>query len=293
MRLIKQITYMQIFITKLRITLCIAIFTYAELCSASANFSDYFQTEPVIKSAIADRVTYYYSEDIELTDAQQKIELLYLNSQLNSIETLYAEQAIYWFIRGLNDRNIAAYYTHLKEQIPANKYIKNKNNAYEKALQLAKINPKELSAAIYSTMKHGLPLDLKIQATQFELAQGGNVDNESAYWYLHWSNIDQLKKAGRQQEAEDAYKQMQTAMQANKVDMSVYADLNQQVENQTFNASAEKTTHSPKEEVEKNKLNSKEVVMPSLLILALISLLLVTVYEFFIKKRRSKHKPNY
>lgn len=282
---------MQTFITKLRFTLYIVFFTYAGTCSAAANFNDYFKIQTDIDAAIADRVTYYYSENIQLTHAQQKAELLNIQSQLNAIETTHNNQAIYWFIKGLNERNIAAYYTQSNKQALTDKHIKNKNNAYKRSLQLAKNNPKKLTPAIYSTMKHGLPEDLKIQATQFELAQGGNVDNESAYWYLHWSNIDQLKKAGRHEEADTAFKDMQKAMQENKVEMSIYTDLNKQVEKQTLNIS-EKESPLPlkEEETEKNELSSKKVVMPTLLIIALIALLLVAIYEFFIKKRT--HKPN-
>jgi len=138
-------------------------------------------------------------------------------------------------------------------------------------------------------MKHGLPEDLKIQATQFELAQGGNADNESEYWYLHWSNVDQLKKAGRHEEAEQAFRKMQKAMQENKVDMSVYANLNKQIEKQTFDISETEPPSSIKEEdADKNQLISKEFVMPALLIISLLSLLVVIIYEFFIKKKKKQ-----
>jgi len=278
---------MQIFITKLRIFLYISIFTYSSLCFAATSFSDYFQIKPEIDSAIANKVTLYYSEDVQLSTAQQQLELLKLESQLIAAESNHTEQAIYWFIRGLNDRNLAAYFTQTNKQKLANKYIKNKDKAYKNALQLANNNPQKLSAAIYSTMKHGLPQDLKITATQFELAQGGNIDNESAYWYLHWSNVDQLKKAGRHDEADKAFQEMQKAMQENNVDMSVYGDLNKQIETQTLKITEkEAPLPSKKEEAENNELISKEFVMPSLLIIALLSLALVTVYEFFIKTKK-------
>jgi len=284
---------MQIFITKLRIFLYIIIFAYPGLCFAAASFSDYFQIKPEIDNVIADRVTYYYSEDIQLSTAKQQVELLKLESQLIAAESSHTEQATYWFIRGLNDRNLAAYYTHTNKQELTNKYIKNKDKAYKNALQLAKNNPLKLSAAIYSTMKHGLPQDLKIAATQFELAQGGNIENESAYWYLHWSNVDQLKKAGRHDEADKAFQDMQKAMQENNVDMSVYGDLNKQIEKQTLNTAEKETSlHPKKEEAENNELINKEVVMPSLLIIALLALALVTIYEFFIKRKRTNHKSN-
>jgi len=284
---------MQTFITKLRIIICIMIFTYSGLCFAASSFDDYFQIKSEIDNSIADRVTHYYSEEIQLSTTQQQTELLKLESQLMTIEADYTEQAVYWFIRGLNDRNLAAYYTLINKKEAAHKHIENKNNAYKKALELAKNNPQILSAAIYSTMKHGLPQDLKIEATQFELAQGGNIDSESAYWYLHWSNIDQLKKAGRHAEADKAFENMQKAMQENNVDMSIYADLNRQVKKQTLKTIEKETiTSAEKEKKQENELTSKEFVMPSLLIIALLSLALVIFYEFFIKRKRVKHKPN-
>ena len=283
---------MQTFSTKLRIIVSITALTMS-LCSGAASFDDYFQIKSEIDKTISDRVTHYYSEDVQLSTAQQKLELLKLESQLSSIESKHTEQAIYWFIRGLNDRNLAAHYTHTNEQKTAKKYIENKNNAYKKALSLAKINPQKLSAAMYSTMKHGLPDDLKIEATQFELAQGGNIDNESAYWYLHWSNIDQLKNAGRHEEADKAFEDMQKAMQEKNVDMSVYTDLNRQVERQTLKRTDKKTpAPAQQDHTEENKLISKEVIMPILLIIALLSLVLLTIYELFIKPNKNKHKPN-
>jgi len=280
---------MQIFNTKLRIIFFISIFTYANICSSAANFGDYFQIKSEIDSAIADRVTHYYSEDVQLSSTQQQLELLKLELQLSDIESDNTEKAIYWFIRGLNDRNLAAHYTHSNDQETSNKYIENKNTAYKNALRLAKNNPHKLSPAIYSTMKHGLPQDLKIEATQFELTQGGNIDNESAYWYLHWSNVDQLKKAGRHEEAEEAFQNMQKEMQEKNVDMTVYAELNKQVEKQTLKQVTEPPT-PVQQETEESKLINNNVIMPALLIIALLSLVLLTIYELFIKT--NKHKPN-
>jgi len=277
---------MQIFNTKLRIIVLIIAFTLS-LSSNAASFDDYFQSKSDINSTIADRVTHYYSEDVKLPIEQQQIELKKLESQLSALESSHTNQAIYWFIRGLNDRNLAAHYNHTNETETVKQHIENKNNAYRKALSIAKNNPQKLSAAIYSTMKHGLPEDLKIEATQFELAQGGNIENESAYWYLHWSNIDQLKKAGRHEEADKAFDDMQKAMRKKNVDMSVYADLSKQVEKQTLKRTDKKIpTPIQQDNTEENKLISKEVIMPALLIIALLSLVLLTIYELFIKTKK-------
>lgn len=282
---------MQILIIKLRYILCITLFFTASSGLAATSFDEYFQISAEIDMAIADKVTHYYSEDSQLTDAQQKSELLKLEMELKSIEAENSDRSIYWFIKGLNDRNIATYYAEIDRPIISSQYIKNKNTAYKKALELSKDPSQQLSAAIYNTMKHGLPEDLKIEATQAELNQGGNIDNESAYWYLHWSNIDQLEKAGRHQEAEEAFKNMQKEMQDSGADISIYSELNQKIEKQTFNQSAitETTTEQAKaKDVEESRINVKDVMIPALIFISLSLLFLVTVYELVFKKRKPK-----
>ena len=290
----KQITYMQMLITKLPLFLCLILSLYSGASAANYSFNDEFQINPEIDSAIANRITEYYSSDISLTPSQQQTELKQLELKLKALEPKNGSKAVYWFIRGLHNRNMAAAFANTDQPSKVREYITKKNKAYERSLELSKDPSQLLSASIYNTMKAGLPQNLKIQATQAELQQGGSGDNESSYWYLHWSNVDQLKKAGREEEAEAAFKKMQKEMQDNKVDMSIYNDLNKQIEKQTFNKSDQDTSKqsqkqskkSPKEESEKSTLFTKDMILNILLVLSIVSLILVTFYEFVIKKRK-------
>jgi len=271
-------------------------------CFAKSSFSEYFQTDPVINQEIANRITSYYSEDISLPEEQQKTELFNLESQLEKIQDSHSTQAVYWFIKGLNHRNLASYYSETNKQKLADSHIYNKDIAYKKAIELDKSSDKNLSASIYSAMKHGLPQDLKIKAIQKELSLGGNGDNDSAYWYLHWSNIDQLKKAGRDQEAEQAYKNMQKEMQADGVDMSVYSALNESIEKTTLQRNQKPQKQAKKEPENRNQskpepknpaekpTDKKMIIISSILAFAFISLILLTFYEMKLKKGKSKKK---
>lgn len=301
MLLIKQTIYMQMSAIKftLPVFYCLLIiFSSSKTCLADSNFLQHFNTPPVLDKNIANRVTAYYSEDISLSLAQQKNELLKLESTLGRLENTYSRQPVYWFIKGLNHRNMASYYFESKDVKLADSQIYKKDMAYRKAIELDKASSNPLSAAIYNSMKHGLPTELKIQATQKELSLGGNIENDSAYWYLHWSNIDQLKKAGRNSEAEQAYKNMQQEMKEDEVDMSIYAALNKDIEKRTLQRNEKKpqiSTNKPKTKpkaktVEKTKpdkpVDKKFIIITSIVIFSILSLLFITIYEKWIKKRR-------
>lgn len=262
---------------------------------ADTSFITQFQIKPLIDKEIADRVATYYSENITLSLDQQKAELLSLEKQLDAISEKKSEQAVIWFIRGLHYRNMASYYAASTEKTFAADLIDKKNTAYKQALALAQKSPDILSAAIYSTMKHGLSKDLKISATQNELAMGGNGESDSHYWYLHWSNIDQLKKAERNKEAENAFEKMKQELKDSGMDMSIYEELNQQIEKQTFNKS-DKITNKPvkqqhkKTRTEENPVDTKFIIIISLVVFAIILLIAVTVYELVIKKKKRRKK---
>ena len=287
---------MQILFTKFKHQLFILLITFSAGSAADTEFSDYFQMPSTIDSTIADRVTSYHAEDIALDTTQQKRELTNLEKQLNDIQIEHKNDASYWFIKGLNNKNMAAFYNSTGNQSLANQYILMKNEDYRHSLELTENAPNALTPAIYNAMKHGLSENLKIQATQSELSLGGNADNESAYWYLHWSNIDQLKKAGRNKEARQAFENMQKEMRDKNVDMSVYTELNKAIENTTFNnkplndATNNKTntsveiTSTAKTELEPAKEKSNYIIF-MLLIFSIASLILVTLYEFVIKRK--------
>jgi len=183
---------------------------------------------------------------------------------------------------------VASYYIASKNPELSRSHIEHKDKAYKKALSLSKTKGKELSAAIYSTMKHGLPQKLKITATQNEISQGGNGDNDSYYWYLHWSNINQLQKAGRKKEAEDAYQTMQKELKDSGMDMSVYNSLTKQIETQTLQKKQAKPQKKPADHKKKeDKLDTKYIIISSIAAFSAISLIIVTVIELRRKRKKS------
>ncbi|VAW63208.1 hypothetical protein MNBD_GAMMA08-2617 [hydrothermal vent metagenome] len=290
-----------LFIKKIFFLLLILFFATTNICSANTLFTEQFQVEPIIDSTIADRIATYYSEDIQLPLEQQKTESLNLNNQLDSIENNYSNKAVYWFIRGLQHQNIASVYIADNNIASANIHLKMKNRAYEKAIKSANTPSNKLSAAIFSTMKHGLPEDLKIEATQNELKLGGNGESNSYYWYLHWSNIEQLKKAGRDKEAQQAFNNMQKELKNSNQNVSIYNDITKKIKETTLKKSAPQKTKpkaklksekKPKKEVKKkpnaNKKNLKYTIIISVVLASIMILLAVTFYEIKQKKKKNK-----
>lgn len=300
MPLIKQTTYMQMLTTKsikhIFLLLCVLLAS-TPVFSASIQFVDLFGIDPLINKELANRITEYHSENISLPPAQQKAELLQLNKQLENISDAYSKKAIYWFIRGLHFKNIAAYYFENKNNSLTKEFIDKKNLAYENAIELNSTNNNQLSAAIFSTMKHGLSDDLKIKATKREIALGGNGENDSYYWYLHWSNIDQLEKAGRSDEAKAAYKQMQKELKNSDMDMSIYGSFTKQIETQTLKQSSSKTQQKtqapvknkaePKTKPEPKKYDTKIIVISSIAVFSVLSLIGVIISELRRKRKKS------
>lgn len=262
--------------------------------SADTEFEEYFLLSPPVSKLIANRITTYYSEDITSPPELQKKELLKFQKTLELEKNKQKKRSAYWFIKGLNHRNLAALYSELKEPSLADIQTSRKNIAYKNALELDSKTPHKLSAVIYSTMKYGLPQDLKITATQGEISQGGKGDNDSYYWYLHWSNIDQLQKAGREDEAKEAYKKMQNELKNSDMDMSVYKTMNKQIETKTLKLERKKTTTKPEKKkkkpekkgtASKSTLDKKYIIIYIISTLSILALVIVTVIE--IKKKRN------
>jgi len=279
--------------------LCILLVT-TPICSASIQFVDQFEIDPLINTELANRVTEYHSENISLSPEQQKTELLKLENQLENFSESYSKKSVFWFIRGLHFKNMASYYFDRKKPQLVKDYIDKKNLAYQKSIELSSTANNQLSAAIFSTMKPGLSDDLKIQATKKEITLGGNGDNDSYYWYLHWSNIDQLEKAGRKDEAKTAYKQMQKELKNSGMDMSVYGSLTKKIETETLkqsstktnsnNISPKKTKPAPKTEPKKydtDKYDTKIIVISSIAAFSVLSLIGVIIIE--LRRKHKKH----
>lgn len=292
MPLTKQITCMQMLTTKLIFFWLLISIT--STCNAETVFLEHFQISPQIDSKLANRITSYHAENISLGLIQKKTELEKLSQQLENIENQYNNKAVYWFIKGLHSKNLASHYLEAGDKGSFKKQLSNKNQYYKKSMALAKQAPEQLSSSIYSAIKHGLEKEFKIQAIQSELALGGSGESDSHYWYLHWSNIDQLKKIGRHKEAEKAYSNMQKELKTSGQDLSVYNKLSTQIEKTTLKT-REQTAAVPvkqvRKEVKKKKdkpIDNKKIVIIVTISLAVLSLLIVTMYELVLKKRKSR-----
>jgi len=299
MHLIKRITYMQMLNIKfsafIGFLFCV-ISASVSICQANIRFIDQFQVEPVIDELLANKITAYYSEDINLPLKQQRDELLKLDTQLESLSNTHSDSAIFWFLKGLHHKNMASYYSEEKNLPLTKSHMTLNNKAFEKAIKLTELPGNQLSSSIFSTMKHSLPQDLRIEATKNEIKLGGNGDNDSYYWYLHWSNIDQLEKAGREEEAKQAYKKMQRELKASNADMSIYQTLTRKIETETLKLPVQKKTQpqtqktkpvEKKKEKEKPKVyETKYIVILAVILLSIISIVAVTAYEVLQNRKK-------
>ncbi len=286
---------MQTSIINIRVILsvCILLVLYSPV-QANTHFSELFMMDSNINQDLSDRVSQYHSQDISLNLDRQEQELLNIDSQLNSIKKNNTDNPTYWFIKGLNHSNLASVYSSKKLEAQTGKHLQQKDLAYETAMNLDK-KQQQLSAAIYNTMKHGLPQDLKIEATQSELKLGGNGYSDSYYWYLHWSNIDQLKKAGRHEEAQAAFEQMQKELKNSDMDPNIYGSLTKSIEKKTFNKQDKPEPVKPRpkpkqQEPEKQEpetsMIDNQFILIALVIAAILLTTIVTIYELVIKKKR-------
>lgn len=301
MRLTRLIIYMRTFTINMRVKrllISISLLLWLPLSAyAETHFEELFSINPSVEEDIANTVAQYHASDSALTHSEQLSQLKQLESRLNKIEPHHTNDPVYWFIRGLNHNNMAATYLRLNNDSATLIATKDKDRAYANAIRL---DDNRLSAAAYSAMKHGLPEDLKIRATQAELQLGGNGYNDSYYWYLHWSNIDQLKKAGRHSEAQAAYEKMQEELKESDMDIQIYNQLTQNIEKQTFKRQPDSDEKPEKtvskqiqppparqpEEPQKTTLTTGSIII-LLAIAAIISLIAVAVYEILLRKRKT------
>jgi len=177
---------------------------------------------------VADQVTRYHAENVDSSFAMQDQQLLAISKQLDQLLQQQPQNPLLWFLQGLNYNNLASLYFD-SDPVSSQQYISKKLSAYEQAMKFDETQQPHLSAAIYSTMKHGLPIDKKITAIQKELSLGGNGEDESYYWYLHWSNIHSLTQAGRLKEARQATQNMQRELEASGHSNNNYRQILKQV----------------------------------------------------------------
>lgn len=176
---------------------------------ADTDFNELFEADLDAHTQIADRVAAYHATDISLEITAQQTELDTLQKEIDTILAESPNEPLYWFISGLNHSNLAALAALQKNPGAINQQIEQRNLAYQKAMLLDQTLPLKLSARIYATMKYGLPAADKINAIKNEIKQGGSGENDTQYIQLHWSQVNELEKSGRHDEAQAALKEMQ------------------------------------------------------------------------------------
>jgi len=276
-------------------TLKTLILTLAFISSVNANtgFEQLFHLHPEQASSTADRVTNFHADNMDLSTTDKINELNALSNNIDAYIKASPDNPVLWFIKGLNYSNLASVYNAQGSTPQVESSIVNKNIAYEKAMQLDK-TVATLTAAIYATMKHGLPEDLKINAIQKELALGGNGETESSYWYLHWSNINALQNAGRAEEAKLALQKMKSEMFSQGISNPDYDELTKQVE-QNLNQPSQNITEQQKPATSRHKKTAKkerdnifrvENLTWLLITIIIIALILAWKYEMLIFKKK-------
>lgn len=209
------------------------IFILLLLTSCQANASEFyelFESGSGDYTRLANQVTKQFTEGDQRDVIVWQQQLEYISAGLNDIQSLHETDPVYWFVRGIHAHNMASFY-HATQNISQSKYyVDERNNTYQKAMTLDKNHEPHLSAAMYATMKPGLPEALKQQAIESELNLGGSGENESYYWYLHWSNINSLQKQQRFDEADQALARMKKELAASGQRAAVFNQLAEKAE---------------------------------------------------------------
>lgn len=263
---------------------------------AQNSFEELFDINPGIVKSVADQVTVYHAENIDSSFNIQNQQLLAITQQLDQLIQQQPENPLLWFLQGLNYNNLASLHFS-SDPTTSQQYIIKKLSAYDQAMKFDETQQPNLSAAIYATMKHALPMDQKITAIQKELALGGNGEDESYYWYLHWSNIHNLTQAGRLQEANHATQNMQMELEASGHLTNDYQQILKQVKAELTEAQQTqvKSHDNPATQaVAKNSTSQsteqKLFGMNRFLWLVLIMLVVVLSIGLIYEKQRGKNK---
>jgi len=275
--------------------LLILLLLFVSPVNAETGFEDLFYLHTGNASDTADRVTNFHADNISLSLTQKLTELNALSQNIDAFIKASPDNAVLWFIKGLNYSNLAAVHSAQRNSQRVAEFITQKNMAYKKSMQLDETH-NILTAAMYSTMKHGLPEALKINAIQKELLLGGNGENESSYWYLHWSNVSALQQAGRTEEATQALNNMKAEMLAQGISNPDYDKLTEQIaqsinqpappKTQTKKREPSTTTEKPATESEDSNIVALEDMTWLLIVIIIIALILAWKYEMLIFKKK-------
>lgn len=190
---------------------------------SALEFADVFDMSARGFEREANIILTYQVSEIQFDRVRYETDMQFVTDSLASKETKFANSPVFRFVQGLHARNMVVLRQHNDQQ--QKQWRKIKQDYFAQAMALDKTNEPHLSAAAYADMKKGLDGDLKQQAIAAELKLGGNGENESYYWYLHWSNINELQKQGKIEEAEAALKQMREALKAEGKSAEIYQQI--------------------------------------------------------------------
>ncbi|HEY9052974.1 MAG TPA: hypothetical protein VIQ03_15590 [Gammaproteobacteria bacterium] len=238
----------------------------------------------------ADRIASYYTGTVAIEKRDQIHELEALAQNIDTFIKIEPSHPGLHFLKGLNNSLLSGRYKSNNDETSYQKSINDKMTEYQKAMELDLANEPHLSAAMYATMKHGLEGDLKIQAIQSELKLGGNGESESYYWYLHWSNINTLKQAGRLQEAEKALQSMKQELYEKRPEDTLYQTMVEHIDHelkqpaQISKQISQQTTET--KNLQKPKApDRKEVIIWVIVIISALAIFLLMLYEFVLRKK--------
>lgn len=256
---------------------------------ATTQFNELFELNINNFSGTANRVASHHAGDSGLSPREIKTELEALDQNIEAIIKTDPDNPALWFLKGLNHSNLASFFDSQKDSKNSNLHIRKKDQAYNKAIQLDRENTPHLSPSMYATMKHGLPESLKIKAIQKELALGGNGENESYYWHLHWSNVSALEQAERFEEAQQALENMKREMKQQNVTNLDYQEIVMRAQKSIDDSKNKPTPRPaptpPKKPPEKEKTDSKSTLIWSIGVLAIIAIIMVMIYELKFRRK--------
>lgn len=197
----------------------------------ASGFEEMFDSSANGFSRQASRVVGFMSSNSEFDVLQQKKEFDFISVSLIGIEEQFINNPVYWFVRGLHSKNMASYYQSTEKPALIKESLREKNKHYLMAMSLDKNHEPHLSASVYAEMKSGLPEKYKQEAIQAELGLGGSGESDSYYWYLHWSNVNELQKQGRLEEAGAALLKMKKELNESDQE-NVYKALYEKIKNE-------------------------------------------------------------
>ncbi|MDH5394026.1 MAG: hypothetical protein OEY11_12630 [Gammaproteobacteria bacterium] len=271
------------------------VFVFLFPCYAAASvFEDAYSMSARGFTREANRVAFYAKEEVRLDKEQQDKELSYLTVKLAGFETGQVNNPVYWFVRGLHARNMASFYQQSAQKDRVAENIEAKNKYYQTAMELDKSAQPHLSATAYAVMKPGLPDELKQYAIETELNRGGSGENESYYWYLHWSNINALSQQKRFDEAQRAVDRMQKELRDKGLEDSAYLSLLKKaeaevVENKTRDQTKNKASRLQKHDDEKTSGFIAEYIFYLVwFAMFLAAVVVIFIYYLYEKKRKEK-----